>query len=77
MQENAPKQNDAVARPFYLEQLRSRAWNGQVKVITGIRRCGKSFLLNRLYRDDLLASGVAAEDIRCIALDERRNLALR
>ena len=77
MQENALKKNDAVARPFYLEQLRSRAWNGQAKVVTGIRRCGKSFLLNRLYRDDLLASGVAPEDIRCIALDERRNLALR
>ncbi|MBQ3810731.1 MAG: ATP-binding protein [Kiritimatiellae bacterium] len=69
--------NKRIERPFYLKQLRSRAWNGQIKVVTGIRRCGKSFLLNKLYRDELLASGVAAENIRCIALDERRNLALR
>ena len=69
--------NKRIERPFYLKQLRSRAWNGQIKVVTGIRRCGKSFLLNKLYRDELLASGVAAENVRCIALDERRNLALR
>lgn len=66
-----------IARPFYLKQLRDRAWNGQIKVVTGIRRCGKSFLLNRLYRDALVAEGVKADDIRCISLDERRNLALR
>ena len=66
-----------ISRPSYLKQLQDRAWNGQIKVITGIRRCGKSFLLNRLYRDRLVANGVRAEDIRCIALDERRNLVLR
>lgn len=77
MQNIARSINSVIPRPFYLDQLRSRAWNGQAKVVTGIRRCGKSFLLNHLYRNELLASGVAPDNIRCIALDERRNLALR
>ena len=75
MQPTVPRR--IVDRPFYLKQLRDRAWNGQIKVITGIRRCGKSFLLNCLYHDSLIADGVRPEDIRCIALDARRNLALR
>ena len=66
-----------VERKEYLEQLIGWKEEQVIKVVTGIRRCGKSFLLNKLYRDELLASGVAAENVRCIALDERRNLALR
>ena len=38
-----------IKRDKYLDQLISFAWDGQVKVITGIRRCGKSYLLRKLY----------------------------
>ena len=41
----------------YLNQLISYMWDGQVKVITGIRRCGKSYLLRTLFRNHLLAQG--------------------
>ena len=39
-----------IKRERYLNQLNSCMWDGQVKVITGIRRCGKSFLLRNLFR---------------------------
>ena len=47
-----------IQRDFYLNKLIKRKHNGQVKVITGIRRCGKSYLLNNLFYDHLLNSGV-------------------
>ena len=47
-----------IKRDRYLNQLISYMWDGQVKVITGIRRCGKSYLLRTLFRKHLLASGV-------------------
>lgn len=59
-----------IKRDYYLNQLVSRMWNGQVKVITGIRRCGKSYLLKTLFRRHLLESGVAESDILTIELDE-------
>ncbi len=59
-----------IKRDYYLSQLVSRMWNGQVKVITGIRRCGKSYLLKTLFRRHLLDSGVAESDILTIELDE-------
>lgn len=43
-----------VRRDRYLQMLIDRMWNGQVKVVTGIRRCGKSFLLKTLFREYLL-----------------------
>jgi len=49
--------------------------NGRVKIITGIRRCGKSFLLFQLFKDYLLSSGVKEESIIAIALDEEKNQA--
>ena len=58
-----------IKRDGYLNQLIAYAWDGQVKVITGIRRCGKSYLLRTLYRNHLLQSGVREKYIIEIALD--------
>ena len=46
-----------IARDRYLQKLISFMWDGQVKVITGIRRCGKSYLLRQIFRRWLLAQG--------------------
>ena len=48
-----------VQRPRYLNRLIDKKDNGRVKIITGIRRCGKSYLLFELYRKYLLSSGVS------------------
>ena len=40
-----------IQRDQYVSELLSKRWNGKVKIITGIRRCGKSFLLSTLYKD--------------------------
>ena len=58
-----------VERAEYLEKLKSKMWNGSVKIITGIRRCGKSYLLNELFRHDLLQNGVPEDHIISVALD--------
>ena len=50
-----------INRPRYLQQLIDRRDNGEVKIITGPRRSGKSWLLSHIYRDYLLAHGVSAE----------------
>ena len=47
-----------IRRDNYLQQLISYRFDGLVKVITGIRRCGKSYLLKNLYRDYLIENGV-------------------
>ena len=47
-----------IRRDFYLDKLIKKKNNGLIKVITGIRRCGKSYLLNRLFYHHLLESGV-------------------
>lgn len=60
----------SIDRPQYLERLTSLRDNGRVKVITGIRRCGKSFLLMRLYRQRLLDDGIGEDQIVEISLDE-------
>ena len=46
-----------IKRDFYLNKLINRKHNGLIKVITGIRRCGKSYLLNTLFYQHLLANG--------------------
>ena len=61
-----------IQRNLYIEQLERSMWNGDVKVITGIRRCGKSVLLFDLFRDHLLGQGVNPSNIISIALDQRR-----
>ena len=62
--------NQTIRRDHYLQKLIDRKENGLVKVITGIRRCGKSFLLFNLFYDYLIESGVKEEQIISIALDD-------
>ena len=62
-----------VQRPRYLNQLIDKKDNGRVKIITGIRRCGKSYLLFELYRKYLLSSEVSENQIIMIALDSLKN----
>lgn len=59
-----------IQRDAYVKKLINRRENGQIKVVTGIRRCGKSFLLFRLFYDYLIQSGVKEEQIISIALDD-------
>jgi len=66
-----------VRRDRYLNRLIKRKWNGSVKVITGVRRCGKSYLLFNLFRDHLISEGVEPDKIISIALDDIRNIRLR
>ena len=61
-----------IKRDFYLEKIIRNMWNGEVKVITGIRRCGKSVLLFELFYDYLLENGTKAENIIKIELDQRK-----
>ncbi|MBP5376585.1 MAG: ATP-binding protein, partial [Bacteroidaceae bacterium] len=57
--------------------LLSKRWNGKVKIITGIRRCGKSFLLSVLYKDYLKTEGVTDDCFVEIALDKKAHLKFR
>ncbi|KAB4253881.1 ATP-binding protein [Bacteroides uniformis] len=66
-----------IPRDRYLEQLIARKHNDLIKVITGIRRCGKSFLLFKLFKEHLLSEGVQKSHIIEIELDDRRNKAFR
>lgn len=66
-----------IKRDAYLEQLKIRKNNGMIKIITGIRRCGKSFLLFVLFKKYLLESGVENDHIIEIALDGIENEELR
>ena len=66
-----------IKRDSYLEQLKIRKDNGMIKIITGIRRCGKSFLLFVLFKKYLLESGVDNDHIIEIALDGIENEKLR
>lgn len=66
-----------IKRDIYLERLIRKKKNGMIKVITGIRRCGKSYLLFDLFRAHLLSAGVREDHIIQVALDDRSNIALR
>lgn len=61
-----------IKRVFYLEELKSSMWDGQIKVITGLRRVGKSVLLFELFKNYLLSIGVLEENIIIISLDQRK-----
>lgn len=61
-----------IKRDYYLNRIINNMWNGEVKVITGIRRCGKSVLLFELFYEYLLSQGVAEDHIIKIELDQRR-----
>lgn len=66
-----------IKRDRYLNRLLAMRGNGRVKVITGIRRCGKSYLLSHLFKNRLLEEGVPANHILEIALDRKENETLR
>ena len=65
-----------IERNVYLNKLIARKHNGFVKVITGIRRCGKSYLLNTLFYQHLLESGIEDSHIIRFAFDSAQNLML-
>lgn len=66
-----------IERNRYLQRLINSRNNGQIKIITGVRRCGKSYLLGVLYREYLLQTGVSPEQIISIELDNDINLRYR
>ena len=65
-----------IKRDFYLNKLIARKRNGLIKVITGVRRCGKSYLLNNVFYRSLLADGVAPDHIIRFAFDSADDLLL-
>lgn len=66
-----------VQRAFYLQQLIDGKKNGLIKIVTGIRRCGKSYLLFKLFKQHLLKAEVEADHIIEFALDDIENADLR
>ena len=60
-------------RSAYMKSLLLRRHNGLIKIITGIRRCGKSYFLFKLFRDVLLSEGVPTDHIIALQLDDIRN----
>ena len=66
-----------IERELYVEKLCDHRWNGMVKIITGVRRCGKSFLLFNLFKKRLISEGVESEDIVEVKLEEMEAAPLR
>lgn len=66
-----------VKRDKYLAELVSLRGNGMIKVITGMRRCGKSYLLFELFVSYLEGQGVASERIIKVDLEDFKNRTLR
>ena len=66
-----------IQRDFYLNKLINKRENGLIKVITGLRRCGKSYLLFNIYHNYLISSGVQENQIIELALDETINAKYR
>ena len=66
-----------INRDLYLNQIIDKKENGLIKIITGIRRCGKSYLLFNLFYDYLLQNGVSDSHIVKVALDDDDNKDLR
>ncbi len=66
-----------IQRQTYLDRLVAGIGNGLVKIVTGGRRCGKSFLLFTLFHQYLVEHGVAESHIIELSLDDRRSRALR
>ena len=62
-----------IKRDKYLNDLINRMHNGMIKVVTGIKRCGKSYLLFNIFKNYLLEYGVTASHIITIELDQRKN----
>lgn len=66
-----------IKRDMYLNKLIRKKKNGLIKVVTGIRQCGKSYLLFHLFHNHLLEEGMPEDHMIEVALDDRRNKALR
>ena len=66
-----------IKRDIYLSRLISKKHNGFIKVVTGIRRCGKSYLLFNLFKDHLLEGGIDEQHIIEIAFDSFENKRFR
>lgn len=66
-----------IERDSYLKKLIDRRHNGMIKIVTGLRRCGKSFLLSTIYANWLKEQGVDEDHIIDINLEDRRNKRLR
>lgn len=66
-----------IKRDRYLQQIIDYMWDGQVKVITGIRRCGKSYLMNVLFKNYLLEQNVSPDNIITIELDLTKDIKYR
>lgn len=62
-----------IERNIYLNKIIEKKENGLIKIVTGIRRCGKSYLLDPIYKDYLIENGIEENHIIKIDLDERRN----
>lgn len=74
---NIAENNRVIKRDRYLNKVISYMWDGQIKVITGIRRCGKSYLLDKLFRQYLLDQGVDSSHILSFALDLAKDIKYR
>lgn len=61
-----------IKRDYYLDKIIERMWDGNIKVITGIRRCGKSTMLFTIFKEYLISNNVKEENIIEIALDKRK-----
>lgn len=66
-----------IKRDFYLNKLIASRHNGMIKIVTGMRRCGKSYLLFKLFRDYLRNEGVRDDHLIMVDLEDRRNMELR
>lgn len=66
-----------IKRDHYVNQVIAKRWNGKVKIITGLRRCGKSYLLSELYKGVLLSEGVSESDIIELSLEKKSNAKYR
>lgn len=66
-----------IKRDYYLDKLIKKENNKLIKIVTGIRRCGKSYLLFNLFYNYLINKGVKKNHIIQIALDDRKNKELR
>lgn len=66
-----------IDRNEYVEQLLTKCWNGKVKIVTGIRRSGKSFLLSTLFKNRLIEKGAQERDFVEVALDRKTDIKYR
>lgn len=66
-----------IDRSEYIGQLLAKCWNGKVKIVTGIRRSGKSFLLSTLFKNRLIEDGARKEDFVEVALDKKSDAKYR